>query len=464
MKKLIVLGLAVALSAAAAPLAAGTVYLPVVSLDQPEEAVFKTRVWLTNYGAAPASVKLLYLPGVGDGTSDRGTPENRTVAPGTTVVLFEAAGPGMLEVQAPESVAVGAELRNTLLPGPREVFGSVPVVSSRNLGAAGEVLVLQGLRRSRHGVRTHLGFMNLGHGEASCSASIHSARGDEMAGAAGIPLPALSHVLIEDVVDLADVQQIGDVHARISCNRPFFAYAAVHETPTGEVGFIRPSTTGASALEPPSTNDGSSPPDSSGKSYVFTRSGMLHTPTKKAPTAYYNIPAPKNRAFRKIILEVDVTHGGWNGKNPSGNHSIFWLHRGACCWPPWKENIVGFVNAFGPNKSFVRATHNVDYKGRTEYDKVQKFNRGFRLTPGQTYRARYVYDAAGGKIRLTLSRNGKTVFNISGKPTASRIRSGPTGMFMVVFGHEPHPPGCNCGPEVPTYGWKYANLQVEFIQ
>ena len=467
MKKLAALGFAIALLSAAAPVVAGTLYLPVVNLGQPEDGAFKTRVWITNNGSSPAKVKLLYMPGFGDGTTGRGTPETRTVAPGATLVLFESAGPGLLEIQAPDAVAVAAELRNTLLPGPQEVFGAVPAVGSDNLRAAGEVLVLQGLRRSKAGVRSHLGLLNLGHKTAACSVSLHSVVGDELVGATGLPLAPLSHVLFEDVLELAEVEQIGDVHARISCDRPYSAYAAVQEAPTGEIVFLRPSVTGASKLVPPTEAEEPPPPPPppAGKSYVFTRSGNFHTPTKNAPSKYFNIPAPKNKQFRKVILEMDITPGAWNGKNPAGNHSLFWLHRGACCWPQWRENIVGFVNAFGPNKSFVRATHNVDYKGKTKYDTTQVINRRFSLAPGKTYRVRYVYDAAGGTIRLTLSRQGKVALDMSGKATATRIRSGGTGMFMAHFGHAPHRAGCNnCGPEVPTYGWKYANLRVEFIE
>lgn len=464
-----VLGLVASLLASAAPLAAGTVYLPVVSLEQPADGTYKTRVWITNYGSSPAAVKLLYLPGIGDGTSQRSNPETRTVPPGTTIVLFDAAGPGMLEVEAPDEVAVSAELRNTMLLGPREVFGAVPVVGSDQAAEPGETVLLQGLRRSRYGVRSHLGFLNLGHDGASCSASLHATNGDELVGASQLPLPPLSHALIEDVVELASLQQIGDVHARISCDQPFYAYVAVHEMPTGEVVFVRPSPTGASTLEPPGDVEPPPPPPPppAAGSFVFNRSGTFHAPKRGNPLKYFNIAAPKNREFRRIVLDMDFTHGGWNGAKPEGNHSVFWLHRGACCWPAWERNIVGFVNLFGPNKNFVKAVHNLDYRGKGAYDKTVDFSRSFKPSPGKTYHVRYDYDAAGGTIRLRITQGGKVVQEATAAATTSRIRSGSSGVFMAYFGHDEPKGEClvkACGPEVPSYGWKYSNLRVEFIE
>lgn len=465
MKRHAVLSLGALLLVAAAPLAAGTVYLPVLNLDQPADGIYKTRVWLTNYGSSPATVKLLYLDGVGDGTSQRGNPETRVVPPGVTLVLFDSGGPGMLEVEAPEGVAINAELRNTLLPGPREAFGSVPVVGSEELTEAGDTMVLQGLRRSKLGVRSHLALMNLGHQPASCSASLHAVNGDELVGAPQLRLPPLSHALFEDVVELTSVPQIGDVHARITCDQPAYAYVAVQERPTGEVTFLRPSPTGASTLVPPGGEPPPPPPQAG--SFVFNRSGTFHVAKRGNALKYFNIPAPKNRAFRRIVLDMDFTHGGWNQKTPEGNHSLFWLHRGACCWPQWAENIVGFVNLFGPQKNFVKAVHNLDYQGKGPHDTTENFSRGFKAAPGQTYHLRYDYDAAGGRIRLKISQRGKVVKEATAAATASRIRSGNSGVFMAYFGHEEPKGEClvkACGPEVPSYGWKYSNLRVEFIE
>lgn len=444
----------VVLAAVAIPAAAGTLYVPISSPELPAGGSYKLRVWLTNSGSSPATVQILGLQGAGDGTKGRGKPETRVVPAGSTLVLFLEAEHGLLEIQAPDSVAVNAELRNTSLPGPREVFGSVPVIGSGNLAKAGETLLLQGLRRSTAGVSTHVGLVSLGHQKASCDASLHAADGRELL-SASLSLPALSHMLFPDA--LVKERQIGDVHARISCDRPFYAYLAMIERDEGKVVFVEPSPTGGSTLEPPGAGAGATP-----ASFVFKLDGTFHVPSAKKPTLIRTIQAPRNQAFKRVVLEMDFTHGGWYAKEPDKNHNLFWLHRGGCCWPDWPKNILGFVNAWGPKKDNVKAIHNVDYQGRTAHDKTVSFAKGVKLEPGKTYHLRYEYDAAGGRIRLTLWSGGKVVMDTTSSATTNRIRSGASGQFMAYFGHE-NVAGTGHGPERPTYNWKYSNLRVEFI-
>jgi hypothetical protein len=444
---------------ATAPGFAGTLYLPIVAPEEPSEGSYKVRVWFTNNGDHQVDVRLLFLPGMGDGTKNRSGAEVKAIGPGATLVLFEVAEPGLLEIEAPPEVAVNAELRHTTLPGPKEVFGASPVVWSENVADPGETLVVQGLRRNAAGVATHLGLMNLGHKAASCYAGLFRTDGGELASASALPLPALANVLLEDVLVLVETGPIGDVHARISCDRPFYAYAALQERTTGEIVFVEPSPTGTSTLKPPGQQEPEEPPSGS---FVFKRSGTFHVPSPQRPTDVFTIQAPKNRVFRKVVLDMDFTQGGWYAKEPDKNHSLFWLHRGGCCWPAWKQNILGFVNAFGPKKNNVKVTHNMDYVGKTQYDTSVYFTKGFALQPGKSYHLRYEYDAGGGQIRLTLTQGGGAVLQMTSKTTTSRIHSGASGQFMAYFGHE-DASGTGHGPERPTYNWKYSNLRVEFI-
>lgn len=442
-----------ALAAVAVPASAGTLYIPTLSPGPPAAGDYKLRVWLTNHGDQQASVRLLRIDGSGDGTKGRGRPETRVVGAGATLVLLTEAAHGLLEIQAPPSVAVNAELRNTSLPGPREVFGSIPVIGSQNLATAGDTLLLQGLRRSSVGVASHVGLVNLGHQKASCDAAIHAADGRKLV-SASFSVPALSHTLFPDA--LTKEGQIADVNARISCNRPFYAYVAMIETEVGELIFTEPSQTGASTLQPPTENA----PEPAGGSLVFTRDGTFHTPTRGNETKVFNLKVPPRQEFRKVVLDMDFTHGGWYRREPNKMHNIFWLHRGGCCWPRWNENILGFANAFGPGADGrrVKVTHNLEVPRRP----YPNLNRTFELKPGKTYHLRYEYDAAGGKVRLRLSAEGRVLFETSGRATVSRIRPDGSGEFMAYFGHE-NQAGTGNGAERPSYNWKYSNLRVEFI-
>ena len=153
-----------------------------------------------------------------------------------------------------------------------------------------------------------------------------------------------------------------------------------------------------------------------------------------------------------MTVELDIYHGGWNSQNPSGNHSLFWLHRGACCWPSWANNNFGYGNTFGPNRNEVRIGSNVGGKHSVPVRVA--------LQPGATYHVEYSYDWIARSIELTLTDKAtgqviKTPFLDAREPV---VTDG-SGFFMIYFGHGAH----EVGPEVPTYGWEYSNLRVEFI-
>lgn len=466
-----VLRLIAALFFLALPASAGTLYLPVLGPDAPADARYQTRVWLTNHGTQAAQVTTVRMRGVVDGTAHRNPPIRHRVAPGATLVLTLGPAPGLLEIRAPRSVTVSAELRNLNLPGPREVYGSVPVIGSGEVAQGGESLTLQGLRRSTAGVRTHLGVVNLGHRDALCDLEVRGVVGGLLGRAERVPVPALSHVPVEDVLELVDVEQTGDAHAVVSCSRPFYAYAATMEATTGETVFFEPAVTGASTLappadqaanEPPADGSGGSDTGSGGKSYVFARNGLVHSPTRAKPTWTHNVRVPGNTDFSKIVLELDVTPGPWYQREPQKMHNLFWIHRGGCCWPKYNANVIGYANAFGPGKggNQVKVTHNL---GRAKRP-FPKLKQGFRLQQGVPYHLRYVYDAAADRISLKVFSRGKLLFETADRATVKKIRSDGSGQFMLYLGHTPHKRGSGAGPERPTFGWQYSNLRVELTR
>lgn len=455
----------------ALPASAGTLYLPVLGPEAPADASYQTRVWLTNHGGQPAQVTTVRMRGVVDGTRERARPLHHRIAPGATLVLNIGPAPGLLEIRAPRSVAVSAELRNVSLPGPREVFGSVPVIGSGEVAPGGTSLTLQGLRRSTAGVRTHLGVINLGHRDALCDVEVRGVVGGLLGKAERVPVPALSHLPVDDFLELFDVEQVGDAQVVVSCSRPFYAYAASSDVTTGETVFLEPAATGASTLappgdqaanEPPSGGSGGSGAQDGGKSYVFARNGLVHSPTRNKPTWTHNVRVPGNTDFSKIVLELDVTPGPWDPREPQKMHNLFWLHRGGCCWPKYNANVIGYANAFGPGKggNQVKVTHNL---GRSKRP-FPKLKQGFRLHQGTTYRLRYLYDAAAGRISLRVFSQGKLLFETTDRATVKKIRSDASGEFMVYLGHTPHKKGSGAGPERPTFGWQYANLKVELFR
>ncbi|HSL85026.1 MAG TPA: hypothetical protein VLF66_19800, partial [Thermoanaerobaculia bacterium] len=148
-------------------------------------------------------------------------------------------------------------------------------------------------------------------------------------------------------------------------------------------------------------------------------------------------------------------HAGWSN-NPSENHSLFWLHRGACCWPKWQENITAFANAFGPNSNQVKMISNMNLPG---FEKVRG-QTGASLQPGHTYHLHFEYDTTQGIAFMEITQGGNRVAYTTMPTTVNRLRPDGSGAWMIYFGHE-H--AGSHGPERPTYGWRYQNLRVEFI-
>ncbi len=202
-----------------------------------------------------------------------------------------------------------------------------------------------------------------------------------------------------------------------------------------------------------------------GSSVVFTRGGTFHVPTKADPTRIFNIHVPSNRTFHRAVVDFDVYHGGWFAKDPSGNHSLFWLHRGSYGgpqdWPQWTGNITGFANAFGPGKggNAVKVVSNMGLSKKQ--DKVRG-KAGVTLQAGKTYHVHFDYDTGKGKATLKLTRAGAPVATTVMPTTVKTLRADSSQTWMIYFGHE-NEYGKNVGAERPTYGWKYQNLEVRFI-
>lgn len=462
MKRELSVYLALALLVGAAPAFAGTVYVPVLSDNGVDDTDYVTRVWITNEGNAAQTVESLLLPMNSDGTLDREngnkTAQKTVVRRGETAVLEIEGRPGLLEIategQNARLLAINAEVRNKALPGSSETHTTAPVIHSDNIADAGGTLTLQGLRRTAAGVFSNVLLANLGHEETQCSVKVFRADGGQIAGTALLTLKALSQVHFPDALALLGQEAIRDVNARVSCDQPFYAYLSLYERATGEVVFVRPSASGDSSLSRPGEDQPSVP-----GAVLFTRNGTFHVPTKHEPSGIFNIPVPPDSSFKNVIVDFDFYHGGWYAKDPSGLHSLVWLHRGACCWPKWAANITTFANAFGPGKNAIKMISNMDLPKSAS---KSKGDTGAALQPGQKYHAHFEYDTLRGKAWLEITQGGQQVAYLDMPTTTNRLEPDNAAAWMIYFGHEDIY-GQGIGAERPSYGWEYQNLRVEFI-
>lgn len=446
----------------ALPAFAGTVYVPILSQNGFDGAEYATRVWLTNEGNGPLTVETLLLPMNTNGIKGRedggGGGDEVTVRAGRTVVLVVDGGPGLLEItstgDAAGQLAINAELRQTGINGAAVAHASPPVIGSQNVVEAGGTLTLQGMRRSLAGVLSNLLLANLGHEDSQCTAKVFHAAGVQISGTALLSLKALSQVQFTDSLGLLGVEQALDVRAQISCDQPFYAYLAHYENETGEVVFIQPSIRGDSSLAPPGAEEPSAP-----GAILFTRGGNFHTPSPANPSAIFNIPVPGDKAYKNVVVDFDFLHAGWYGQDPSGLHSLVWLHRGACCWPQWAGNITVFANAHGPGKNQIKMISNMD---QPRFAEKSRGEARYGLQAGQRYHAHFEYDTSRGVAYLEISQGGNQVVHMTMPTTVSRLEADASNAWMIYFGHE-NAYGTGHGAERPTYGWKYDNLRVEFL-
>lgn len=432
---------------------AGTVYVPLMIDQDVDGTLIQTEVTLTNNSSTSLQgFTYLFLPELTDGTDrpdDAGT--EILLQPQSTFILDDLIAPGamgMLEITAGDEVSISARLVSTATNGVRNLGTEMPLVSSDSLIAAGNDGYIQGWSRVADQVRTDFGLINLGGSTMTCQAFVYADNGTTLVNGFEVMQPPLSQRSIDDVLSLIGLTSVENVSSRFNCNQPFYPYARViglaQGTNPGQTRFMGPSASGRSLFVPPGQVE-PPPPGST----VFERPGVFHIPRAGNEAEHFDIPMPGNPVFSRIELDMDFTHGGW--QTPSSfNHAIVWLNRGT----RWRSNVFGYINAFGPGSNFVKLLTNVDLPAGA----VQTKQQGIVLVPGQTYHLSYVYDTNANRITVDISQNGQSLMTFTDVPTVNNIRTTENNWF-VVFGHEIGA----VGPELPTYGWEYANLRVVWI-
>ena len=166
------------------------------------------------------------------------------------------------------------------------------------------------------------------------------------------------------------------------------------------------------------------------------------------PTRTFLIPTQSGETYSRVELDLDLTHEGWYMPQPDGAHGIFQLTRSQS----WGGNLYGFMTLRGPaNGNLVRVIANIDLpQGQTTRLQTNKL-----LDVGVTYHVRYVYDAAGGTRSLLMRGNGQTYVDISGTDVVATVSTLAPGFELILATDL----ACSgCGPEVPTFGWRYSNV------
>lgn len=405
MKKWFAASLALVSLAAATPLQADPVWVPVVAPQGTDGRVIATRLRISSADRAEKP----YL--------------------GTKA--------GLIQVETSQDRGIDAWIETAR--GGRTFITRVPVISEQNRSEAGAVAYVNGLDPDA----SRLGLVNLAERSAVCLVDLLRADGSPTGARATIDMPAVALKQLDD--DALPGSDPEAVTAQVTCDSPFYAYAVTVDPRTSEVAFATPETEAQAKA-------GTKAPVASKASVVFTAGGLLHEPTPKKEKAILRIPVPRALALSRMVIDWDVTPGAWSKKNQSGAHALIWLHRGK-----FRSNTVANVNFFGPGKNRFRNNQNLDLPALSNTNGTA----GMTLEKGRTYHFRYVYDAIAQSVEVTASLNDRVLKTIRMGGTASNhtITIPATGL-VTELGHY----SFQKGPEVATFGWRYSNLRVEMIQ
>lgn len=439
------------LAMAAAPAFAGKVYVPVVQRTGGGGS-HATEVWLANAGTQERRYEASFLAADTDGSAPR-TPAVRTVVVGGRTIRLVNPGPagtiGLIEIDAAPQIQIDARLVNNPAVG-ATTHTPVPVISSDNALAAGTTVSLLGLSRTNNGGFSDLGLVNLASQAAQCSVTFTRADGTGIGQTVNVAVQPLSLRHFSDALGILGESQAADARVQVSCDRTFFAYAAVFNPASSQFTFATPAASGASTL---GTGTTPPPPPPPGDAIVFTSPGVVHTPTTGNEIKAFVVPVSQALSLRRFTVEFDVIPGPWTATRPDGNHNLVWIYRGK-----YRSNTIANLNAFGPARNGVKNTQNVDMaRGRVTTDE-----KALVLTQGVTYHVKSVYDAENGQVTTTFSSGGQTLVTLQHQATArDRILRIPAGGFNVQFGHTAAQAAG--GVEFPSYGWTFRDLRIEML-
>jgi hypothetical protein len=428
---------------------AGTVYVPLAMDGEIGGTRYQTQVWLANRSTVARRVETMFLETGQDGTARQGkVPGSVRVLNGASFLLGGVAPAnktGMLELAGPDPLVVTARL-----VGPSGLGATIPVVSSENLIAAGDSAHLLGLQRDGARV-SNLGVINLGKQPAQCFLQRFRAGGDSIGNTVQATLPPLSHRQVDDL--LAPETGLSAARATVSCNQPFYAYTVTYQAQTGELLISGPAAGTDSELETPGGGGGPAGalcgPAQAGRR-CFDQPGTFFIPSRSVPTKRIELPIPNKIEYKKATVDIDVTIGPWFAKRPDGIHNFFWFAQGT------NPDRIGYANVRGPGRNLVYVVHHIGYPKEVE---------GFRLTGnypmqvGATYHISFSYDAANRLVEFTVKNSsGQVVVSGTNSQVGTRRLFTTTHKYLIDFGLHDE------AADAPTYGWKYANLKVQFFE
>jgi hypothetical protein len=324
------------------------------------------------------------------------------------------------------------------------LIAAAPVDAAENAFQGGQTLALRGLYAS-DSIAAHLAFVNLVKSTNRCTLALADAGGASLGHVVSLTLAGKETRPALDVFG-GLVSRLTETQATISCDQPFYAYAQVADGDTGRVDTVAPELSADALVLPEKV---ATCPTGA---LCFDAPGIDHIPAPPPGMAVGRVSfdAPPGVATR-LRSTVNVTVGPWYPKKPDGKHLIYWF--------VVSKNIdmPGLLYFLGPNKSEAFARHGI---GLTHPQKIKVIKK-FKAKVGHTYHVDNDYDMAGGIYRITITdmaAGGAGTVLVS-KPNVTSYTIKPAAKFLFDMGF--NLPGADNPDEVPSYGWKYANVHIE---
>ena len=415
---------------------AGTFYVPVVQPSASDGHRLPTHLWISNLGTGETSYRTSFLPVGVDGAAFKSLAESapQKVKVGRIQVVDDAAESGrtgLLAIEAESELQVDAwvETRH----GRQTFMGGLPILSEANRFEAGGEAFLNGVSPVR---TAQLALVNLGAESTACSVDFVRMDGTLAGGNAQVSLPAVSMKLFDDALGLRAMTE--DVSVRATCDQPFYAFSVEKNPSNSRVSFISPADKAGLA---PVTAEATAP-------IVFERQGQFHSATRDNPKLKLGVPVSKALQLDRLVYDLDITVGPWNAQAPACAHNIAFYHRGR-----FRSNCFSNLNAFGPNKYWLKNNQNIDQPAGANTN--ARIN--FRFQQGTTYHINYVFDAVNKQVHIIVQEGGHDVAHFDMPATAqNHILTVPATGLMLEMGNLTNQVGC----EVASIGWTWSNLRL----